>query len=143
MKQFTKIALLTAVVAMIVASCGKYEEGPSISLASKKGRLANVWKLDAQYYNNVEDVLTDDDKDDYIEFTKDGDVKMTYTQLGVSQTISGTWKFDDSKENVITTLNFVGYVSTDTAQILKLKSNELWVKIVDDSDVIERHYVTK
>lgn len=143
MKQFSKIAILFAVVAFVAASCGKYEEGPSFSLASKKGRLANVWKLEAKYDNGVEQTLSSEDKDSYVEFTKDGKMLVTWVTSGQSITVNGTWEFDDSKENIITQTTFIGTTEKDTLEILKLKSNEFWVVNTDGSDKSEMHYVTK
>lgn len=143
MKQFAKIAILFAVFAFVAASCGKYEEGPSISLASKKGRLANVWKIESVYENGTQITLSTNQTDSYVEFTKDGKVIQTTVVMGQSVSNTGTWKFDDKKENVITEFNYSGIVYTETAKILKLKSSELWVEITDGSDKTEYHYVTK
>jgi len=38
--------------------CKKYEEGPAMSLRSKKGRVANKWKVDA-YLKNGTDMISD------------------------------------------------------------------------------------
>ena len=39
---------------ILLNSCGKYEEGPSISLTSKENRLARKWELTkVEYFNGA------------------------------------------------------------------------------------------
>ncbi|MDR2010116.1 MAG: hypothetical protein LBQ22_06505 [Bacteroidales bacterium] len=45
MKKLSIILSAIAVIAMLFSSCGKYEEGPSFSLATKKARLKGTWEL--------------------------------------------------------------------------------------------------
>ena len=40
-----KIAFLSLALALIIGACGKYPEGPGLSLASKKSRLAGDWNI--------------------------------------------------------------------------------------------------
>jgi hypothetical protein len=87
--------------------------------------------------------LTADDKDDYIEFTKDNKVKSTKVSGSTSITFEGTWKFDSNKEYIITEFSFSGVISIDSLRILRLKSNELWVEEKDGNDVYKYYYVTK
>lgn len=143
MKNFTKLAVLVALVAFVASSCGKYEEGPSISLSSKKSRVVNIWKLDAEYLNGVEQTLTDDDKNTKMEFTKDDKMTITTVMLGATVTFSGTWSFDDTKESIITEIDFAGSISKDTSKILKLKSKELWLENTTGTDKTEFHYVSE
>ncbi len=135
------VILIIAIFAL--SSCGKYEDGPAFSLASKKSRLVNVWQLDRSFHNGVEIQLTADDKDDYIEYTKDNKVKATWVTQGQSLTLEGTWEFDDKKENIITTFTIMGQTVKDTARILRLKSNELWLETKNGSNVDKDYYVTK
>jgi hypothetical protein len=45
------IALLGGVILML-SSCGKYEDGPGLSLRSKVGRVAGDWEVTEFWYNN-------------------------------------------------------------------------------------------
>lgn len=143
MKSMNKILMAVVALAFVAVSCGKYEEGPKISLASKTSRLVNVWKLDAAFLNGTEQTLTADDKDDYIEYTKDGKFIFTWVVGTSSTTLEGTWEFSDDKTQIISAITYGGTTSKDTATILRLKSNELWVESVDGTETSEMHYVTK
>lgn len=138
-----KLFVILVVAAFAFSSCGKYEEGPAFSLASKKSRLVNVWQLDKAFVNGQEITLTADDKDDYTEFTKDNELKVTWTSQGQTVTVEGRWEFDDKKENIITEFSIMGQTVKDTARILRLKSNELWVETKNGNDVHKEYYVTK
>lgn len=147
MKTLSKLFVVAVLSAFIFASCGKYEEGPSISFLSKTARLVNTWKIDKKFKNDVEEVLTDDDKDDYFEVLEDGSYVMTIVTGGVSSDATGEWTFDDEKENLITSYTYTIGSTTitmkDTTKILRLKSNELWMEDVNGSDTYQYQYITK
>ncbi|MCX7863119.1 MAG: hypothetical protein N2449_09020 [Bacteroidales bacterium] len=135
--------IFTVAVAFIFSSCGKYEDGPAFSLASKKSRVVNVWQLDKSFHNGVEVQLSADDKDDYMEFTKDNKLKITWVGQGQTYTVEGTWEFDDKKENLITKITYMGVTSVDTSKILRLKSNEMWLEYKNGNDVHKDYYISK
>ncbi len=134
---FSLLALIT------FAGCKKYEDGPTISLASKKARLVNVWKLDKAFVNGTELTLTTDDKDDYTEFKKDGVYSETTVVNNVSNTTTGTWDFDDSKDNVIISYTYGSITVTSTSKILRLKSKELWMEHVDGNTTYKYYFIPK
>jgi hypothetical protein len=138
-----KLILGLLVLFFALSSCKKYEDGPTISFLSKKSRVVNVWQLDKKFENGKELTLTADDKDDYIEFTKENKVKYTVVSGSTSITVEGTWKFDSNKEYIITEFSFSGVTSIDSLRILRLKSNELWVEEKDGNDVYKYYFVTK
>jgi len=147
MKSMTKILMAVAAIAFVAASCGKYEEGPAFSLASKEGRIINVWSLDAQFENGVEQTLTAEDKDDYIEYMKDGKAVLSWVYAGTTTDIDATWELSDDKEQLIMYMTYemggTSYTDTTESTILRLKSNEMWLEQVDGSDKSEYHYITK
>jgi len=142
-----KIFIISIVAIFALSSCGKYEEGPAFSLASKKSRVVNTWVLDKEFVNGNEQTLTADDKDDYTEYTKDGKMKVTEVSGSQSTTIEGTWEFDDSKEHLVTkfTYTFLGQSTTSSTsyKILRLKSNEMWLEVVFGGDTYKYYYVSK
>ncbi len=146
MKRIISIALVALIGATTLTGCGKYPDGPKISLASKKSRLVNKWKLDEAFYNGASVPLTADDKDDYVEFKKDGKVIFGYVSGSSTTTAEGTWEFDSKKENVLVTFTYTilgqQTTTTTTSKILRLKSKELWLEETDDNgDVTEYHYI--
>ncbi len=142
-----KVLAISIIAIFAFASCGKYEDGPAFSLASKKSRVVNVWQLDKYFVNGQEQTLTADDKDDYIEFTKDGKAIFTWVSGSQITTIEGTWEFDDSKEHLITKITFTVLGQTTTTstsyKILRLKSNELWVESQENGNTYKEYYVSK
>jgi len=134
MKNILKLSVpAIAALALIVAGCGKYEEGPGMSLRTKKGRMVNQWKLEetvdsAGYVNTYSGTYT-------MELSKDGAVAYNG---GTSP--NTTWDFSSNKEQlVITFVTIVGNV-VFSYDILKLKNKELWLK--DPTDGTQEHYVT-
>ena len=55
MKTILKIRFVSIIAASaIIYSCGKYDDGPKLSLASKKGRFAGTWKVDKYLRDGVD-----------------------------------------------------------------------------------------
>ena len=122
--------LLTAV--SVSPSCGKYDDGPGFSLASKKSRLTGTWELDKVKYSdgslgNLNNVSID------VEFDKDGDFTIrsttTYTNYGSNDsytyTNSGEWEFSSDKEEIEFDPNDGGDYEWE---INRLTNKELWVE---------------
>lgn len=147
MKPISKISVVLLFLALVASSCGKYEDGPSISLMPKTARLINTWKLDAEYKNDVQQELTADDKDDYFEIKKDGILEVTIVNGSTSVTYTGTWELSSDKEKLhsvySTTVFGLTYTTDEESTILRLKSNELWIERVEGNDTYEYHYITK
>jgi len=125
----TKVFLAcTLFVAFTLASCSKYEEGPAISLRSKKERVANTWKIE-NAYRNGEDVTGDYDQYS-LRLTKGGDATLAALfrsgNLTFEYETDGTWKFESDKE--VLNLDFENDEADRKYQILKLKEDELWLR---------------
>ena len=134
MKKIVSLALIALLAVGSFTSCKKYEDGPTISFASKKSRVVNTWKIDEEIYDGNTVTLTADQKAATVEFKKDGSVVYT----SGSMSYAGTWAFADSKKEL--QITFAGTTSTST--ILKLKSKELWLKSTDSQGKTdETHYV--
>ena len=124
-------SLLTAV--SVSPSCGKYDDGPGFSLASKKSRLTGTWELDKLKRSNGSlenlNVLSID-----IEFEKDGDynIKTTRSYTNSFGNIdrytyfdSGEWEFSSDKEE----LEFDPSDSGDYEwEIDRLTNKQLWIE---------------
>ncbi len=141
----SKLILSIAIFAIVslASSCRKYEEGPNISLRSKKQRLTNNWGLEVVLINGV-DVA----KDPYWskqEHHLYGDEKYIVTivnpQTLVASNIQGNWKiYDGGKKLALTTNSFAGVVdSTVDYRILKLYEKQLWIRSLDNSR--ELHFI--
>jgi hypothetical protein len=135
-----------ALIILLISSCKKYEDGPSISLRSKKDRVANTWRFEKKYKNGVEESLSSSDQQSRWTFNKDGGLTYIYTSGSISYTALGNWDFVEDKNSIQTTLNYnYGFATSTevtTYSILKLKEKELWLKeIKSNGDVYEYHYV--
>jgi hypothetical protein len=91
-------AICAAVLIFNFSSC-KYEDGPSISLRTKKGRLTGEWEatyIAGQKVTNGQSFI--------LEFEKDGDVTVetTYSYYGYTSTYSskGEWEWEDNKKSL-------------------------------------------
>ncbi len=122
-----KISVLFSILALTISSC-KYEDGPFISLRSKKERVANVWVID-KAYNNGDDETSNYDQYE-LDLNKDGDAKLTsnYTSGGFTFSFSteGNWVFENKKNDI--RLDFDDDDADQVYEILRLKEKELWLK---------------
>lgn len=127
-------------IALMFSGCGKYSDGPKFSLASKKGRVVNVWKQVKEIDNGVEQAVDPNWANESTEFTKDNKVIYTYMVGGVSTTNStDTWAFDSKKTSVIVSSSGFSF----TYKILRLKSKEMWLQFTSGTDTYESHFETK
>lgn len=128
---------LTAIFTMTLESCGKYDEGPSFSLKSKKRRLSREWVRN-KLIDGGTGSTNNSTGTDITEYTKDGIINTT---IGGKKTINaGTWEFSSDKKDLLTTRGTGNSTSSETRTILRLTSKELWF-IEDDKDEI--HYKAK
>ncbi len=119
--QIFKISLAALIMlGTTFTSCKKYEDGPAISLRTKKARVANQWKI-AYAYDMKENVdITADYTGEIWEFKKDGEF-VEWSNGAIDKT--GTWDFVSDKEAIqIIILGDVDYYT-----IQELKEKEMWV----------------
>ena len=132
-----KYAFLFIAFAVLIGSC-KYEEGPFISFRTKKGRIANKWAYDLVLSNGIDE--TADYKDSYIEFLKPDKVILS-GDIGIDE---GLWQFKSESKMVIKLFmtNSSGEDYTREWIITRLKENEMWLKEVSNTTIVEYHLVT-
>lgn len=124
----TKISVALVAMALIIPSCKKYDDGPSLSLRSKKARIANTWKIETATRDNKN---VSDEYDDFtLDLTKSGGATLTYTYFFAGSTFnistSGTWDLINDKDDL--RLDFDANDSDVTYRILRLKEKELWLR---------------
>ncbi|MEO5645200.1 MAG: hypothetical protein ABIQ40_00355 [Bacteroidia bacterium] len=135
----TKALFFFAVILMtitIFSGCKKYDEGPAMSIHSKKARIENLWR-----FEKVNDQSGGDMTADYInitaEFKKNGDFIIT----DGTDTEAGMWELSSDKEDIILTNSDDGYIWK--WHITKLKNKEMWAKVFDGTDYTEFHLLPK
>lgn len=133
-KKSISLFLIIGLVAGLLSSCKKYDEGPVLSLRTKTKRLSRDWQIQEYYRNgNIETsqlIITN-----YVEsYNKNGAHTRSYNDKNgnlVSET--GQWKFDNNKEEIsVTGIGSIEWtdqtssVSSSSYIILRLTSKELW-----------------
>lgn len=144
-----KIEILSVAAVLLggiaFTACKKYDEGPAVTLMTKKARLAGSWEIEAWLENGV------DNTSDYrtlissetFTIEKDGSYTSATTfTIGGSDTDSGTWEFINDKEDVKTLSNVTG-ATPDTMHLIRLKNKEFWTKEVSGGNTYETHYKAK
>lgn len=125
--------LLFAFLILSLGSCSKYEEGKA-SIESKKSRLVNKWTMVKMTANGFDvtalKLITGVDIYDNNTFTVYGEVNAAPTSS------NSVWAFDSNKTHVLVSN---GDGSVDSYEIIKLESNSLKLRIVNNSGVTFVH----
>ena len=123
MKKLINFTLMFAVCAIIALSGCKYEDGPGISLRSKKSRIAATWEFKKVSYASTD--LTSLYLDYTWEMKKDG----TFNEVSNGTVDHGKWDFASGKEAL--DFRYDGG-SSERYNITRLTNKELWVELTDD-----------
>lgn len=139
MKLKSKILLLSLITVLAV-SCKKYEEGPSLSLRSKKARVANKWKIEKVVIDG-DDVTSLQPEDLYWELNKDGGLVIG---IESEKYYEGTWEFQNKKEELKIKTTYLEDNSKEEYDlvILMLKENKLKLLVKDDPEK-DSYYIFK
>jgi hypothetical protein len=125
--KITVISLLTVSSGLLTTSCKKYDEGPAISLRSKKARVVNKWKAEKVMENGKD--VTSDYQGVTWEFKDDNKL---YFNFPGGLAITGKWEFNNDKSKIIVTLDITNEKSE--LEILRLKEKSMWLKEKDKDD---------
>lgn len=138
MKTLKYIAFAFILGAITFSACNKYEDGPKLSLRTKKARLAGDWLIESYTSKGIDSTAS------FLAYLganfkfiieKDG----KYSIQGNS-TDAGTWKLGEDKDDVMFLSNVAG-AKEDSYRILRLKNKELWLKHTESNgDIKIIHY---
>ena len=121
MKVENNLLMAAALVTVVnFSSCKKYEDGPALSLRTKKSRLTGEWEV-VRIGNQA---FPYDGYTLEMEFDKDGDMEFKYSYASYSYSYQGDWEFSGDKEEL--EITFDNQV-TDF-EILRLTNKELWLE---------------
>lgn len=131
------LVLLTVLFVTANSSCGKYEDGPAISLRSRTKRLIGQWEMQNADIDgtNVTGFYTTFN----VGINDNGSYTESIGLLGFpAQNRSGNWEFTSSYEAIQISYDDL---SLSNVQITRLAYNELWVEFptfsfTDGSEVI-------
>lgn len=139
MKNMKYIGLLLG-ISLVYSAC-KYEEGPWVSIRSKKERVSNTWKVEKAYEDGQD--VTSSYQQYELQLLRSGSAKLVaiYTSgnVTVEYETNGTWDLIDNKEEL--RLDFENNNADNTYKILKLKEKEMWLRDTDDD--VELHLMPK
>lgn len=140
MKKISFILFAAFSMALVTfSSCGKYEEGPGLSLSSKKSRVVNTWVIEKVIMNGQDETAL------FLLFLGDHSFEYkrddTYEFLASGERETGTWSFDSDKDHL--ELMETGTTTKYLQKILRLTAKEMWLVEDDGTDKIEIHYKPK
>ena len=135
-----KLILFSFAVISLTNGCKKYDEGPSISLTSKKARLANSWKFEDIIFNGENNLtkssLIENSYVNIVEFKKDNTFIF---KLDEGMLAEGIWSFNKNK--TVIELSYTSTFpdnSTCCMKIIKLEKTEFWFS--DDGNGAETEF---
>lgn len=120
------LKVLSLAISLLVGfSCKKYDEGPALSLRTKKQRLTGDWTMAAILKDGKDVTSTYYVKTTLLDYhfliEKDG--RFAITGSGQS---AGTWELSDHKRDLVLIPDLSAI--KETYQIQRLTEKELWVK---------------
>jgi len=128
MKRIALFAFVLYFIAIGMSSCKKYEDGPMLSLRSKKERISNVWVIESATRNGVD--VTNNYKDYILTMTNSGgatlQLKVDFFGTDVFLQTDGTWSLEELNNNL--RLDFENNDFDRYYKITKLKEKELGLK---------------
>ena len=145
MKKLAIILTIVAATAMIFSSCGKYEQGPGISLLTKKARITGTWVQGETTTNGI--VHPTEDYSSKITLEKDGTGMVTGSWGGFTISIDIEWEFNDSKETIRIREKdedfATGWAEWSESEIIRLTNKECWMQDTEIEDGITYTTLTK
>lgn len=133
LRKLVKILL----IALLLSSCTKFEEGPKYSVFSKSKRIIRSWEIEYVLDLTINEIYTSD----YDGWVFSPERKSLYSKKfiydGKEYNESGFWKFEDDILFLIHEENEVEY--EDKYKVLRLTTKELWMS----NDYVEIHYVAQ
>lgn len=134
-----KTVCILIIASIAIASCRKYDNGPGLSLRSKKERIANNWRI-SQVIDDGQDV-TDDYENYRLMLSKTGSAQLTakYNWFGatIEYSTSGTWELQSNNERIY--MNFDDDDADATYRITKLYEDEMW--LLEEAENREFHLI--
>ncbi len=125
MKRIASILFFAFAILVSVSSCRKYEEGPNVSLRTKKARITNNWKYESAQVNGNEVSLDPFYAKQKHYFYRDGKYIQTIIDPVTleARNLQGNWVLYDNDRKIAITVKIppANLDSTTNYSILKLK----------------------
>lgn len=149
MLKINSFPVLFLVIFALLSSACKYDDGPLISVRSKKARVVNSWAYDLVLHNGLDvtggsSELSVDYTQSSIGFNKDGRFSTIISEIGADSTIvstqyDGSWFFKEKKKEIelIFDSPFPPSGETKNLVITRLKEKDLWLEEVQAENLVE------
>ena len=144
MKKFAfQLGFVLVMLSLLTVGCDDYENGPKMSLRTKRERAINTWVAEYAYRDDVDASAWY--KDWTLDMRDDGRIALIKTGEHFHRTVvtqNGFWDFVND-EAEIRFLYSVPAVDPDrkTVTILRLMENQLWFRDVTDTATWEFHLI--
>jgi len=129
------LVILLAVVSL--TACKKYDEGPSISLLSKKARLTGEWEAARCYLNGEQLQLSNKEE---MTVDKNGTFTKSYLIGTNSYNTAGNWEFSEDKESLLFTFSTS---TSETWVIKKLTNKQMFIETTLTTGSVVRYEYAK
>ncbi|MEA1874713.1 MAG: hypothetical protein U9N51_09860 [Bacteroidota bacterium] len=145
MKKIISLSTVFVAVMILFSSCGKYEEGPMISLKSKEARVEGTYSMVKAYKNGIED----SDKVEYYAnttfvYNEDGTGETQYREDSFTINNDLEWEFSDDETKLLQREKSIisgNWGEWEEFLIIRLTDTEMWLQEYDILDnQWEYHY---
>ena len=127
MKIFASILLM----ALVLSSCIKYEDGPAFSFLTKEKRLTRAWQLTkVEYFIGQDSILVEGEVYPFfLDFEKDKSLFYKIEESGSLQEYSSSWNWHLGTWGITLDLaqGAMGNNGLRNYQIKRLSKKELWL----------------
>jgi|APGre2960657404_1045060.scaffolds.fasta_scaffold49215_2 hypothetical protein len=127
MKIFASILLM----ALVLSSCIKYEDGPAFSFLTKEKRLTRAWQLTkVEYFIGQDSILVEGEVYPFfLDFEKDKSLSYKIEESGSLQEYSSSWNWHLGTWGITLDLaqGAMGNNGSRNYQIKRLSKKELWL----------------
>lgn len=147
MKLLKTITVSLFISSLIFTSCKKYEEGPGLSIKSKKSRISNSWYIsnitetsgDSESFSN-KDLMTQ-----FYMFSTDGSGTWRYPSSVLNngeivynkKSSNIKWEFNNDKTILNIAITDYDELEFEKFEIIKLKKNEIKLKELATGNILE------
>jgi hypothetical protein len=133
-----RLALFILLGCIIIPSCKKYDEGPSLSILGKQQRLTGKWELTSFFLNENEINITN--KTD-LTINKNGTFSTSILIGTNTFSNNGNWTFSDKKESLLLTYSAQ---NTEDWTIKRLSNKQLFIEMtISSGSKVRYEYVKK
>ena len=128
MKKISVLLIAFTLISLSLLQSCKYEEGPALSLRTKKSRITGTWKVEKITEKDGDIYTPDENNNIRYSFNKSGTGDYIFKIFGITTSQLLDWEFTNSKKRLKITYENGDVVNTE---ILRLTNEQLIVLTTD------------